>query len=771
MQHRWQKGLKRIGAVALCTTALWGVWPGLTGAEINTSPAWVVQSEVQRSQFGYVVVPVGDLNGDGYGDVAVGAPGYSGGQATEGAVFVYYGGPQGLQTSPNRRLELDIAYKYLGGAVYRGGDVNNDGYGDLVALGWNGTGVYAWYGSAAGITASPSWVSEMDYAPYSISTAGDVNNDGYDDVIVGSLFTENGKFTGGAYLYYGSAAGLPAVPDWTSRPTTDPNQYAIGVMTAGDVNGDGFDDVLIGDYGYTNGEADEGIVHLHLGSQTGLSANPAWSYESNVEGNGVGEHLASGDVNGDGYSDVILGINANTGDRNAQAAVFYGSAAGLSASPAWTFDLGEKSMWTMVESAGDVNGDGITDLIVGSAYHGSTNVGTTYGVGKVWVLLGGPSGPSAVPYWTATGDQAESAFGWFASGAGDVNNDGLADILVGAPNYDDPSVHESNKYANHGRAYLYLSVATPLQPDDEPPTGEMALLPIPSQYGSSYTDPETGLLHTNSRMLILQLNAKDNRGVAQARFSEDGERYGPWEPFAKLKHYTLIGEDGGRSLFVQFRDAAGNASAVSSISFRLDTTAPIAQVEAQVPVGSRLAVSVPWQVDDPGGVGAAGGKLYYTRNGGQTWFYAGESVGAAPFSVTLPRDGQYGFYVRPVDRLGNEGEMPTSPEHIQSETTIDTHRPGVSGMVLKGTVYSSLVTVLVSVTDTGTGLDDVRYSLDGQTWGAWEAYSPIKEFEKAANRLLPTVYLQVRDRAGNISDPMMLDLDPVNLAEIVGADQ
>ena len=136
------------------------------------------------------------------------------------------------------------------------------------------------------ISTSPDWTGEPNqasaYYGVSVSSAGDVNGDGYSDVIVGAWFYDNVEtYEGAAFLYYGSATGPSTTPDWIGEPNQASAYYGISVSSAGDVNGDGYSDIIVGAYRYDNGQIDEGGAFVYYGSASGLSLTPNWTGESN----------------------------------------------------------------------------------------------------------------------------------------------------------------------------------------------------------------------------------------------------------------------------------------------------------------------------------------------------------------------------------------------------------------------------------------------------------------------------------------------------------
>ncbi|HEY3352732.1 MAG TPA: integrin alpha, partial [Polyangia bacterium] len=139
----------------------------------------------------------------------------------------------------------------------------------------------------------------------SVAAAGDVNGDGYADVIVSAPYfqpTAFGADRGRVYVFLGGPAGLAATPAWTVTGDQDYARFGLVVAGAGDVNGDGFDDVIIGAPFYDHGAADTGRATVYLGSAAGLGATPAWTIYGDAAGALLGAVAGAGDVNGDGYA-------------------------------------------------------------------------------------------------------------------------------------------------------------------------------------------------------------------------------------------------------------------------------------------------------------------------------------------------------------------------------------------------------------------------------------------------------------------------------------
>ncbi len=380
---------------------------------------------------GYSVSGTGDVNGDGFDDMLIGAAANGVGGSFAGAVYLVLG-----NSAPN------------------GGDLDGSG----------GDTIIRFIGEA-------SW----DRAGVSVAGAGDVNGDGYDDMLVGAVGSSGGASTAGAaYLILGNAtlnggslngSGGDSIYRYTGESFLD--AAGTRVSGAGDVNGDGYADMLVGASGDDDSGSDAGAAYLVMGgaspasgSLAGGSGNTIFKYtgESVDDYAGIGASGA-GDVNGDGYDDILIGAEGNdSGGTNSGAAyLVLGSAnppsGGLAGAIRYSGESGWDSAGFAVAGVGDVNGDDYSDMLIGA----DRNDGSGSNAGAVFLILGSPlpqggslGGSGGDTIYRYTGESGSDHAGGSVGGAGDVNGDGYSDILVGAEDHDSGG-------ADAGAAYLILS--------------------------------------------------------------------------------------------------------------------------------------------------------------------------------------------------------------------------------------------------------------------------------------------------------------------------
>ncbi len=378
-----------------------------------TGSGWEYHGELTYTAFGWSMSNAGDVNGDGFTDMIVSAIDYSNPEATngeEGKLFLFYGSPDGLETEPAWEFESNNDSSVLGFST-SGGDLNGDGFSDVVA------GCLQW--------------------------TGDQYNEGR------------------IYLWYGSPSGLnPGEPDWSLDFDQVFALLGSGVALDGDINGDGYNDLFLSAKMWDEPEIEEGKTWLYWGSPDG-PVESGWSWQADQEGaiSGFPVNYA-GDVNGDGFDDVVIGANQYDFDEidDGLAVSFYGSAAGLNASPDWMMSSGQKkcNFGHWVDGAGDVNGDGYDDVVVSALLYESDSA--SHNEGRIFVYHGSPSGLSNEVNWYGEINQAEAQFGYSCAGAGDINNDGYADVIGGAKYWDNGELDE-------GGAFVWFGSAAGLETD------------------------------------------------------------------------------------------------------------------------------------------------------------------------------------------------------------------------------------------------------------------------------------------------------------------
>ena len=264
-----------------------------------------------------------------------------------------------------------------------------------------GTGIQGTTGLPLAPTWTMPWTEANASFGFSVATAGDVDKDGCSDIIVGAHRFDGGLTDEGkAFVYLGHGSGAAPTYIWSKEADQAGAQYGYSVGTAGDVNGDGFADIIVGAPYWDSiaPEADEGGVWVYQGSYLGPHSAPDFFAQSNQTGALLGKSVAfAGNVNGDGWSDIIVGAPSynNGAISEGVALVWHGSESGVNGGVGgtpgnadWRAESNQTSamLGSSVATAGDVNADGYADVIVGGFQYGADSAGAA------WVWHGSSSG-------------------------------------------------------------------------------------------------------------------------------------------------------------------------------------------------------------------------------------------------------------------------------------------------------------------------------------------------------------------------------------------
>jgi hypothetical protein len=376
------------------------------------------------SEAGFIILSglsVGDINGDGWPDLLVNIDSDQAGGEIVGSVQAVFGSPQGFGDAPDWKVFGDMANTDFGVSSSTA-DVNGDGYDEVIigAPSYLGSGrVFVYDGGPSGPSLAPDQTLLLGQAGanygFDVAGVGDLNMDGFEDVVVGApdATLVGGSPDGAAFAYLGGQVGLATTAAWNFDSNRDGSDFGWTVGPAGDVNGDGYPDVLVGDVSFSSSDAfqdtSEGRAYLFYGDNTGLEEAAAWTYEPNVFVANMGIAVGGGDLNGDGYDDVIVGADFFTTDPPEPGFVgnfaspgavfaFLGSETGPQ-EPGFFFDSPTQNddvQTGRAVGAGDFNCDGYADVVYGSlGYPGTANPDAvnTMDYGRLDVAFGSPAGP------------------------------------------------------------------------------------------------------------------------------------------------------------------------------------------------------------------------------------------------------------------------------------------------------------------------------------------------------------------------------------------
>ncbi len=435
----------------------------------------------------------GDFNGDGFVDILIGAYKDDDSDTDSGCAFIFYGGNNLPSTIDAGDADVkfvgDASGDHFGISVSCAGDINADGVDDVIVGaysdddGGDGSGAaFIFYGRnnlSSTIDAGDADIKLVgedtgDRFGYSVSYAGDVNADGIDDVIVGAYFdNDGGDVSGCAFIFYGGN-NLPSTIDagdadvkFIGEDAGD--QFGYSVSYAGDVNVDGIDDVIIGAILDDDGGDGSGCAFIFYGNSYLPSIIDASLAKVKLVGDDAGDRFGisvsyAGDINADGVDDVIVGAHydADGGASSGCAFVFYGR----SYLPS-TIGAGEADIKFIGENPGDNFGNYVS-------YAGDVNadgvddviVGADYyeggGSGAAFIFYGNPYLASSIDASKAdvkfVGGDAGDRFGDSLFNSVDINNDGYSDVIVGAHYDDDGGIDSGCAFVFYGADNLPLII-------------------------------------------------------------------------------------------------------------------------------------------------------------------------------------------------------------------------------------------------------------------------------------------------------------------------
>jgi hypothetical protein len=618
-------------------------------SSLNGSNGFVINGVTESDKSGYSVSAAGDINGDGVDDLLIGS-GVDPYERYSGTNYVVFGvndvgssgvlelssldGSNGfaLNGVPGSVTYSDFVYPVFSPySVSAAGDVNGDGFDDLLIGArraspngeYSGASYVVFGASEAGadgllelsvLDGSNGFVlngvAEGDQSGHSVSTAGDVNGDGIDDLLIGApKVVSDDIHSGASYVVFGASrlgsggtlelSALDGSNGFVLNGVAARDYSGGSVSAAGDINGDGIDDLLIGAQGVAlNGEhsgasyvvfgannvGNGGSLNLSaLNSSTGFVINGATADDQ--FGSSVS---AAGDVNGDGVDDLLIGApNADPNNDYSRLGVSYvvfgSSEVGASGSLA-LFDLNGRNGFVLVNrdsrsgysvsAAGDVNGDGVDDLLIGAVFtHPNGNFsGASYvvfgasdvGIGGIVELsnLNGNNG------FVLNGAAAGERSGRSVSAAGDVNNDGVDDLLIGAPGADPNGEYSGASYVVFGQAAG--------DPIDDPVHATLDI-PVSASSDDAEENTATGKVNRGSSDLELVDQGRQNQIVGM-RFNGLNIPKGATITKASVQFQVDETHSGSAALMIQGQ-ATDNASTFTNanrnISFRDRTNAVV----------------------------------------------------------------------------------------------------------------------------------------------------------------------------------------------------
>lgn len=449
--------LQLIGVLA---AAGWCAAPVQAATITTAAELGLFYGDELNEDIGKGVAGAGDVDGDGYGDVIIGAPGS--GDEARGAAYLVYGAPAKIDQwdlSQAVAFTGEASGDKLGSTVAGLGDINGDGYADLAVTSLyhdgnkrNAGTIYIIYGQAERFISQPiknfpSLTGTEDNARIGavVVGLGDMNGDGYADAAIGA--SNRDSRSGGVYILYGQAEALASSIVSSLALFSGDHDYdyaGTAVAGAGDINADGLADLLVSAPKYNSSERDTGIVYIvygqasayaseHIGTAAGATITGLTTSER------IGQSLALTDLNNDTFADIIIGASYNDdGGTNAGAIYLVYGDNNL---------VGDQTLADSVQlhgtneadiaglslaAPGDLTGDGYNDVMVGAPSTSEVQPG------RLFIVIGAATRLAAqalTEFDQIDGETLADQFAYDVAAAGDTNGDGHPEALIGAVGY------------------------------------------------------------------------------------------------------------------------------------------------------------------------------------------------------------------------------------------------------------------------------------------------------------------------------------------------
>jgi hypothetical protein len=663
-------------------------------------------------------------------------------------------------------------------------------------------------------------LDSLDYFGRSVTNIGDLDNDGVEDIAVGAHGTDNEDDEGAVYILFlnkdGTVKGEQKIADGVGglSANLDPNDFfGRSVEGIGDLNNDGIEDIAVGSSDDDDGDSGAGAIYILFlntngtvkseqkisqttGGMVNLDAFDSFGYSiTNI-----------GDLDEDGVTDLAVGARKD-GDGGSYAGAVYilfmntnGTADSVQKisdlEGGLTEDLeGSDYFGSSVTNLGDVNDDDITDIAVGAT--GDDDGDST--AGAIYILFLDTDG-------TVKGEQkisdlsgnltedlgASDEFGFSVEGIGDLNSDGTPDLAVGAVG-DDVSLNEGavyilflnatgtvkdevkigegqggltadlNNSAEFGSSITnlndldedgYTDIAVGVYQDNDGGTAAGAVFVLNLQ-GVDATGPtgsiniNSGDTHTSSTSVTLTISATDTQtGVDQMIIcNNDAFTDCTWESYDTSKAWTLDSTDGLKTVYIKFKDVATNESSIYTDTITLDTTGPTGSININSGATYTTNPIVTISISSSDVTSSVTHMMLCNSSdfSGCIW----QTVDTTKSWVLSSGDGNKTVYIKLKDEVGNISSVYT--DNIKLDTTKPTGSININSGSSSTTTTS--VTLSISSTDTTSGIYQMMLCNNSSFSGcSWESYSTSKSWTLTSGDGVKTVYVKFKDNAGLISN-------------------